>query len=230
MSLEPRADHGVPELTAQVVRATFRKGTMAVRIREALGPLFEDEAFAGAFAVRGRPAVSPGALALVSVLQYAEGLTDRQAADQVRARMDWKFLLGLGLDDPGFEASVLSLFRSRLIDTDWNRRRWSWLLERLRGLGLLKAGGRQRTDSTHVLASVRTLNRMEFVGETPRAALEALAVAARHGCRAWSRPSGPSATGRAWTTTASPRAKRSVTSGLLLDSSFTGYMSWWRGS
>ena len=85
-----------------------------MRIGEALGPLFEDEAFAGAFAVRGRPAVSPGALALVSVLQYAEGLTDRQAADQVRARMDWKLLLGLEQDDPGFEASVLSLFRSLL--------------------------------------------------------------------------------------------------------------------
>ncbi|MFI6493767.1 transposase [Streptomyces sp. NPDC050564] len=81
-----------------------------MRIREALGPLFEDAAFAGAFPSRGRPAVSPGALALVSVLQYAEGLTDRQAADQVRARMDWKFLLGLELDDPGFDASVLSLF------------------------------------------------------------------------------------------------------------------------
>ncbi|WP_051879171.1 transposase [Streptomyces sp. NRRL B-24720] len=127
-------------------------GTLAVRIREALGPLFEDGAFARAFAVRGRPAVSPGALALVSVLPYAEGLTDRQAADQVRARMDWKFVLGLELDDP-------------------------LVLERLRGLDLLKAGGRQRTDSTHVLAAVRTLNRMEFVGETLRAALEALAVA-----------------------------------------------------
>jgi len=112
----------------------------------------------------------------VSVLQYAEGLTDRQAADQVRARIDWKFLLGLELDDPGFEASVLSLFRSRLIGHGLEQTTLE--LERLRGLGLLKAGGRQRTDSAHVLAAVRTLNRMEFVGETLRAALEALAVAA----------------------------------------------------
>lgn len=178
MSLEPRADHGVPELTARVVRAAFPKGTLAVRIREALGPLFEDDAFAGAFAVRGRPAVSPGALALVSVLQYAEGLTDRQAADRVRARMDWKFLLGLELDDPGFDASVLSLFRSRLIEHGLEQTTLELVLERLRGLGLMKAGGRQRADSTHVLAAVRTLNRMEFVGETLRAALEALAVAA----------------------------------------------------
>lgn len=178
MSLEPRADQGVPELTARVVRAAFPKGALAVRIREALGPLFEDEAFAGAFPARGRPAVSPGALALVSVLQYAEGLTDRQAADQVRARMDWKFLLGLELDDPGFDPSVLSLFRSRLVKHGLEQKTLELVLERLRALGLLKAGGRQRTDSTHVLVAVRTLNRMEFVGETLRAALEALAVAA----------------------------------------------------
>lgn len=115
---------------------------------------------------------------MVSVLQYAEGLTDRQAADQVRARMDWKFLLGLELDDPGFDACVLSLFRSRLIEHGLEQTTLELELERLRGLGLLKAGGRQRTDSTHVLAAVRTLNRMEFVGETLRAALEALAVVA----------------------------------------------------
>jgi hypothetical protein len=79
----------VPEWTARVVRASFPKGTLAMRIRDALGPVFTDEMFADAFAVGGRPAASPGALALVSVLRYAEGLSDRQAADQVRARMDW---------------------------------------------------------------------------------------------------------------------------------------------
>jgi transposase len=116
MSLEPRSDEGVPELTARVVRAAFPRGTLAIRIQEALGPLFADEDFAAAFPGRGRPAVSPGALALVSVLQYAEGLSDRQAADQVRARIDWKFLLGLELDDPGFfDFTVLGEFRSRLI-------------------------------------------------------------------------------------------------------------------
>lgn len=112
------------------------------------------------------------------MLQYAEGLTDRQAADQVRARMDWKFLLGLELDDPGFDTSVLSLFRARLIEHGLEQKALELVLERLQELGLLKAGGRQRTDSTHALAAVRTLNRMEFVGETLRAALEALAVAA----------------------------------------------------
>ncbi len=177
VSLESRDDRGVPELTARVVRAALPKGTLAVRVREALGPLFEDESFAEAFAKRGRPAVSPGALALVSVLQYAEGLTDRQAADQVRARMDWKFLLGLELDDPGFDFSVLSDFRARLMEHGLEEKVLDLVLERISALGLLRSGGRQRTDSTHVLAAVRTLNRMEFVGETLRAALEALAVA-----------------------------------------------------
>ncbi|MFF1740771.1 IS1182 family transposase [Streptomyces mirabilis] len=178
MSLESRDDRGVPELTARVVRASFPKGTLAVRVREALGPIFDDESFAEAFSVRGRPAVSPGALALVSVLQYAEGLTDRQAADQVRARMDWKFLLGLELEDPGFDFSVLSDFRARLIEHGLEEKILDLVLKRISGLGLLRSGGRQRTDSTHVLAAVRTLNRMEFVGETLRAALEGLAAAA----------------------------------------------------
>jgi transposase len=178
MSLESRQDIGVPELTARVVRASFPKGTLAIRIRQALGPLFEDESFAEAFPARGRPAISPGALALVSVLQYAEGLSDRQAADQLRARMDWKYLLGLELDDPGFDFTVLGDFRARLIEHGLEERVLELVLGRIRELGLLRAGGRQRTDSTHVLAAVRTLNRMEFVGETLRAALEALAAAA----------------------------------------------------
>ena len=178
MSLESRSDDGVPELTARVVRASFPKGTLAIRIREALGVLFTDEDFAVAFPGRGRPAISPGALALVSVLQYAEGLSDRQAADQVRARMDWKFLLGLELDDPGFDFTVLGDFRSRLIAHGLEERVLEVILSRLSDAALLRAGGRQRTDSTHVLAAVRTLNRMEFVGETLRAALEALAAAA----------------------------------------------------
>lgn len=112
------------------------------------------------------------------MLQYAEGPTDRQAADHVRARMDWKFLLGLELDDPGFDFSVLSDFRARLVEHGLEGKVLDLVLERISEAGLLRSGGRQRTDSTHVLAAVRTLNRMEFVGETLRAVLEALAAAA----------------------------------------------------
>jgi transposase len=178
MSLHPVPVPSVPEATARVARAAFRKGCLAMRIRDELGPLYADEQFAEAFPRRGGPAWSPGQLALVSVLQFAEGLTDRQAADAVRARIDFKYALGLELEDAGFDFSVLSGFRDRLIGHGIEQRVLDILLERLGELGLLRAGGRQRTDSTHVLATVRTLNRMEFVGETVRAALEALAAAA----------------------------------------------------
>src|SRR5436190_5501124 len=107
MTMWPRSSHAVPPVTVQVARAAFPKGCLAIRVRDALDKLFEDAQFAGLFATRGRPAVSPARLALVSVLQFAEGLSDRQAADAVRGRIDWKYALGLELTDTGFDASVL---------------------------------------------------------------------------------------------------------------------------
>jgi transposase len=130
------------------------------------------------FPRRGQPAEAPGRLALVTVLQFVEGLSDRQAADAVRGRIDWKYVLGLSLTDPGFDHTVLSEFRSRLIEGDAERPLFDILLQRLRDHGLVKAKGRQRTDSTHVLAAVRGLNRLDRVGETVRAALNELAVVA----------------------------------------------------
>jgi transposase len=165
-------------MTAQVARAAFPKGCLAIRVRDALGELFEDVQFAELFATRGRPAVSPARLALVSVLQFAEGLSDRQAADAVRGRIDWKYALGLELADTGFDASVLSEFRARLVADDAAERLLQRMLDQLRERGLVARGRRQRTDATHVLAAVRELNRLELVTETLRAALEALAVAA----------------------------------------------------
>ena len=149
-----------------------------MRIREELGEVYPDARFAAAFGVRGRPGISPGQLMVASVLQFSENLTDRQAADAVRDRMTWKYALGLELKDPGFVASVLSEFRSRLVAGDLTSLALDALLERLAGLVLVKAGGRQRTDSTHVLGAIRELNRLELAGETLRATLEALAVAA----------------------------------------------------
>jgi transposase len=111
MTMWPRSSRTVPAGTAEVARAAFPKGCLAIRIRDALGELFEDAQFAGLFATRGRPAVSPARLALVSVLQFAEGLSDRQAADAVRGRIDWKYALGVELADTGFDTSVLSEFR-----------------------------------------------------------------------------------------------------------------------
>lgn len=119
-----------------------------------------------------------GQLVLVTVLQFAENLTDRAAAHRVRYGMDRKYALGLELDDPGFEASVLSEFRTRLVEHGMEEKVLDLLLTALKDRGLVKAGGRQRTDSTRVLAAVRDLNRRELAGETLRATLEALACAA----------------------------------------------------
>jgi transposase len=178
MSLRPQPARPVPEATARVARAAFPKGCLAIRVRDELGSLFEDVQFAEAFSARGGPGLSPGMLALVSVLAFAENLTDRQAADAVRDKISWKYALALELTDPGFDFSVLSQFRDRLIEHGLERLLLDELLARCQETGLLSGGGRQRTDSTHVVASARMLNRMEFVGETLRAALEALAASA----------------------------------------------------
>src|SRR3954447_11593162 len=178
VSMSPCRLPGVPALTARVVRAAFARPSLAMRIRDELGELFSDEQFAAAFASRGRPGLSPGQLAMVTVLQFAAGLSDRQAAEAVRARIDWKYCLGLALDDPGFDFSVLSEFRARLVQHGLAGLVLDVLLERLVERGLVRAGGKQRTGSTHVISAVRDLDRTELAGESVRACLEALAVAA----------------------------------------------------
>jgi transposase len=178
MSLRPNGFTEIPAETSRVARAAFPKGCLVMRVRDALGPLFTDEQFSELFAARGRPAWSPARLALVLVLQFVEGLTDRQAADAVRARLDWKYALGLDVCDPGFDASVLTEFRARLLADGQAERLMTLMLDRLRERGLLQGGGRQRTDATHVRMAVRELHRLEQVIETLRVALEALAIVA----------------------------------------------------
>jgi transposase len=178
MSVQPKSWPGVPVLTGEVARAAFPHGSLAMRVRDELGAWCPDEAFAGVYGVRGAPGMSPARLAVVTVLQFAEDLTDRQAADAVRGRIDWKYCLGLELGDPGFDFSVLSEFRGRLVRAGRERLLLELLLTRVKKLGLAGAGMRQRTDSTHVLARIRDLNRLELAGETVRAALEALAAVA----------------------------------------------------
>jgi transposase len=138
----------------------------------------QDEDFAALFPTCGQPCLPPWRLALVTLLQFRENLADRQAAEAVRARIDWKYLLGLELSDPGFDFSVLSEFRDRLLAGRAEALLLDTLLERCRALGLLKARGQQRTDATHVLAAIRVLNRLELVAETLRAALNDLATIA----------------------------------------------------
>jgi transposase len=178
MSLRPHPLKPVPEETARVAHAAFPKGHPYLTLRDALGPIFQDEDFVALFPACGQPGLPPWRLALIIILQFRENLADRQAAEAVRARIDWKYLLGLELTDPGFDFSVLSEFRGRLLEGSAEELLLTQLLERCRALGLLKARGQQRTDSTHVLAAIRVLNRVELVAETLRAALNALATVA----------------------------------------------------
>ena len=126
-------------------------------------------------------------------MQFRENLADRQAAEAVRARIDWKYLLGLELTDPGFDFSVLSEFRDRLLAGNAEELLFDKLLERCRTMGLVKARGQQRTDSTHVLAAIRVINRLELVAETLRAALNELATVAPDWLQAWRPSSGTNA-------------------------------------
>ena len=154
-----------------------RPRPLAVQVRDRLGQWLADEAFAAAFGVRGKPGWSPSRLALVTVLQRVEDLADRQAAEAVRTRIDWQYLLGLPLDDPGFDHTVLAEFRGRVTEGGLEQVALDALLARLAAGGLVKAGGKQRTDSTHVVAAVAALNRLQLAGEAVRAALEALTAA-----------------------------------------------------
>jgi transposase len=174
----------VPDETARVARAAFPKGNPYLTLRDRLGTIFADEDFADLFPGCGQPSEPPWRLALVTSIQLREHLADRQAAEAVRARIDWKYLLGLDLTDPGFDFSVLSEFRARLLTGSAEDRLLEKLLEWCRTQGLLKARGRQRPDATHVLASIRVLSRMELVAETLRAAFNELAPVAPDWLRA----------------------------------------------
>jgi len=178
MSLHPHVIEPVPEETARVAHAAFPKGHPYLIVRDVLGTIFQDDDFAALFPAWGPPGLPPWRLALVTIMQFRENLADRQAAEAVRARIDWKYLLSLDLTDPGFDFSVLSEFRDRLLVGSAEELLLDKLLERCRALGWLKARGQQRTDSTHVLAAIRVLNRLELVAETLRAALNAVATVA----------------------------------------------------
>ncbi len=188
MSHQYQPVNATPDDTVRVARAAFPKGTLVMRMRDHLSSLYGDQHFADLFPTRGQPAACPWRLAVITILQFLEGLTDRQAADAVRGRIDWKYALGLELTDPGFDYSVLSGFRTRLVEGQAEERLLTVMLDLLQQRGMLKARGRQRTDSTHVLAAIRTMNRLELVGETLRYALNRLAVVAPAWLRALAPP------------------------------------------
>ena len=166
----------IPADTMRVAQAALPQGNTYLKLRNFLGTIFDDALFAPLFPSRGQPATAPWRLALVTVMQFAEGFSDRDAADAVRTRIDWKYFLGLELSDPGFDYSILSRFRGRLIKGNAEMSLLQRLLERCGALGLVREGSDMRTDSTHIIASIRNMNRLELVGETLRAALNVLST------------------------------------------------------
>jgi transposase len=178
MSLKALPIPPVPEEVARVAHAVFPQGNVFMQVRDTLGALYTDEGFADLFPTHGQPAFAPWRLALVTVFQFMEHLTDRQAAEAVRDRLAWKYALSLELTNGGFDHTVLSEFRARLVQGNAEQRLLDLLLERCREGGWLKARGRQRTDSTHVLAKIRALNRTLRVAQTMVYILNVLAEVA----------------------------------------------------
>jgi transposase len=193
MSLQPQNEYKVPAETARVARAIFPNGHPYLQWYDTFGVLFEDEDFKDLYPADCQPAWSPVRLSLVVILQFAEGFSDRQAADAVRSRIDpagrgvqtrigstqrswvdWKYALSLELTDPGFHYSVLSEFRDRLVAGGADQILLERMLEQCQARGLLAGKDKQQTDSTHIVAAIRQLNRLELVGETMRRALDDL--------------------------------------------------------
>jgi transposase len=188
MSLHRQPIGEIPAETARVARAAFPKGSVVMRLRDEFNALYQDEDFRRFYPTRGQPALVPWRLALITVFQFLEHLSDRQAADAVRARIDWKYALGLELTDPGFHFSVLAEFRGRLVAGQAEHLLLDTMLERFKARGLVRARGRQRTDSTHVLAAVHDLHLLELVAETLRATLDDLAAIVPDWVRAIAQP------------------------------------------
>ena len=180
MSLRPRSGEHVPPLTEQVARASNPGGTTAIWVRDRLDGLWCDEDFADWYPRDGRPGLSPAQLATVCVLQFLLGLSDRQAAEAVRCRIDFKYAMAMELDDPGFHHSVLADFRDRLAEGDRADRLLDLALARLKEAGLVRERTTQRTDSTHVLAAVRDLTHLYLIAEEDRAALGEIASTSPH--------------------------------------------------
>jgi transposase len=192
MSLKILPIPPVPEETVRIVRACFPHGALVVQLRDALGTRYSDANFADRFPTRGQPAEAPWHLALVTVLQFLEGLPDRQAADAVRSRLDRTSALSLELTDPGFDHTVLAESRTRIVAGGAAGRLLDLVLEQARARGWLKERSTHRTDSTHVLAAERALTRLESVGETlrhtltyPECAGGSSACMLRRGCPLW---------------------------------------------
>lgn len=176
MGLSPRNIYEIPADTAEVAKAIFAKGKNEyINLRDELGPVYSDEQFQALYSQQGQEAAWPGMLAWVTILQQKEGWSDREAAEAVRSRIDVKYLLGLPLKDKGFHHSALGEFRQRVLAGGQEGQLLDQLLAVCREKGYVAKRGRQRTDSTGVIAAVRNLNRLECAGESLRRALNEIA-------------------------------------------------------
>ena len=174
MSLKPQPSRSMPEETASVVSPLLPADSPYKLVGDELYEQYDEADYVDLYSPEGKPAISPVDLAFVTAFQFMENLSDRQAADALRLRLDWKYALHLPLDYAGFNFSVLSEFRSRVIKHQAEARVFESVLKQLQALGLIKRRGRQRTDSLAVLTKVRHLSRLERVVETLRLALRAL--------------------------------------------------------
>src|SRR5437660_10769227 len=132
MSLKSLPIPPIPEEVVRIAHAVFPRGNVFMQVRDALGTVYTDEAFADLFPTHGQPASAPWRLALVTVFQFMENLTDRQEAFAVRDRLAWKYALSLELTDTGFDHTVLSEFRAHLVEGHAEQRLLDLLLERCR--------------------------------------------------------------------------------------------------
>ncbi len=178
MSLQWQLSRTVPADTAALGQQIFKPNNIHRQIGDRFDQLFPFEAlFAPLYDPHGRGAISPLLLALVTVFQMLEKVPDRTAAEYVVTRLDWKYALHLPLAYAGFHFTDLSAFRARLLEHHQERLIFDQLLTRLKDIGVIKAQGKTRTDSTHVLGVVERLSQLELVLESLRLALLAVMYA-----------------------------------------------------
>lgn len=174
MSLKVQPPWPMPAETAAVGQVIMKAESPYRLIGDKLFDKINEVEYADLYSSEGKPGLSPVILAFVTVFQFMERLPDRQAADSLRIRMDWKYALHLPLTYEGFDFSVLSEFRDRLIAHEAEGRVFETLVTAFQELGLIKERGKQRTDSIAMLTKVRRLSRLELVVETLRLTVGAL--------------------------------------------------------
>jgi transposase len=182
MCLKIQSPWPMPEETGRIGKMLLEENDPYRLSGDQLFEKWKEEEFADLYSSEGKPGYSPVILAFVSVFQCMERLADRQAAQALRMRLNWKHALHLPLEDAGFDFSVLSEFRDRLIEGKAEKWVFEKLVEEIRAMGLIKERGKQRSDNIAMLVKVRRLSRIEMGVETLRLAVVALVAADREWC------------------------------------------------